>query len=451
MGSTPSRAAIYVRISKDAEKLGLGVERQEDGCRQLADRQGWGVAAVLSDNDISAWSGKHRPAYEQLLAGLADGTFDGLVIWNGDRLTRRVGDLLELIKLIDGHNIPVAAVAAGLIDLTTAGGVMNAIQLANYAQYESAIKSERIRAQKRQLATSGGYNGGMRPLGFEKDGVTHHATEAAMLRKAAEDILDGRSINSISKETGVARRTLHRALLGPRIAGLRSFHGEVVGEAEWEPILDRATWEQLRVVITDPRRKVTKPARSYLLTGMVWAVDEDGQLLDKMLGRPDNGTRRYLAEKPKQRSIAADPLEAHVIDMILRRFDTVQPMAPQPVDDAATSAAAEVVQLEQEMSELADLRGQGAITVAEWMAARGPLQERLEAARAAIPTRRTPTAAQSFWTTPGALRSAWAGADTFQRQREILQAVVERVEVGPARTRGSVFDTSRIRIVPRRV
>ena len=67
--NTARRAAIYARISNDPGTAnddqprrggnGLGVQRQQDDCRALADQLGWEVVAVHVDNDISAYSGLH--------------------------------------------------------------------------------------------------------------------------------------------------------------------------------------------------------------------------------------------------------------------------------------------------------------------------------------------------------------------------------------------------------
>ena len=59
---TARSAAIYVRISQDRGGAGLGVERQEHECRALAQRLGWTVVDVYCDNDLSAFSGRRRPA-----------------------------------------------------------------------------------------------------------------------------------------------------------------------------------------------------------------------------------------------------------------------------------------------------------------------------------------------------------------------------------------------------
>ena len=70
MSSNKTRAAaIYCRISRDAEQEGLGVARQEEDCRALAGKSGFTVAEVYTDNDISAStkSRKARPAYDRML------------------------------------------------------------------------------------------------------------------------------------------------------------------------------------------------------------------------------------------------------------------------------------------------------------------------------------------------------------------------------------------------
>ena len=67
------RAAIYVRISSDRAGAGMGVARQEEDCRALCERLGWQVADVYRDNDVSAFSGQTRPAWQQLNSDIAAG------------------------------------------------------------------------------------------------------------------------------------------------------------------------------------------------------------------------------------------------------------------------------------------------------------------------------------------------------------------------------------------
>src|SRR5664280_1719093 len=86
---TLTNAAIYARISLDAEGEGKGVKRQVEDCHKLAQDLGWPVAEEYVDNDHSAYSGKPRPAYERMLADIKSGAIDAVLVYNLDRLTRR--------------------------------------------------------------------------------------------------------------------------------------------------------------------------------------------------------------------------------------------------------------------------------------------------------------------------------------------------------------------------
>lgn len=55
--------AVYARISQDRSGDELGVTRQLEDCRAEAERRGWTVAEEYVDDDVSAFSGRKRPAY----------------------------------------------------------------------------------------------------------------------------------------------------------------------------------------------------------------------------------------------------------------------------------------------------------------------------------------------------------------------------------------------------
>src|SRR4051794_23658042 len=109
-------AAIYARISKDRDGTQLGIQRQLADCRAEADRLGWTVAEEYVDDDISAYSGKRRPAYERMLDDIADGYRDAILVWHIDRLHRRPIELEELYRICQG---------AGVGDLQTVHGAFD--------------------------------------------------------------------------------------------------------------------------------------------------------------------------------------------------------------------------------------------------------------------------------------------------------------------------------------
>ena len=72
-----------------------------EDCRRLAEQVGWPIAQEYVDNDLSAYSGKRRPAYQQMLTDLADGLRDAVICYHVDRLTRRPVELEHFVATVD--------------------------------------------------------------------------------------------------------------------------------------------------------------------------------------------------------------------------------------------------------------------------------------------------------------------------------------------------------------
>jgi hypothetical protein len=224
-------------------------------------------------------------------------------------------------------------------------------------------------------------------------------------------------------------------LTNPRLAGLRVHQGEVIGEAAWPAILNRESFDELQAVLRDPRRKHARPAR-YLLTGLV-CTPEGVKLTGKRISRSDRPLKR--AYKGPGVSIDADKLETFVVEYVLVHTDDVVLPGTQ-----APRTPSQVTELERELDELAALRGQGTISLREWMAAKKPLDARLEAARKqAPPPAKVPHGVTAALSRPGGLRQDWPEMSDDARRRALAQ-VLDRVVIHPVGPAGRAFDPDRI-------
>jgi DNA invertase Pin-like site-specific DNA recombinase len=443
-------AVIYARISKDEAGDHLGVERQEKRCRTLAAERGLIVTDVFVDNDVSAYSRKPRPQFERLVELLKDGDVSDVITYHVDRLYRRATDLERLVDVIEVSGAHVHTCAAGELDLSSASGQLVARIVGATAQHESARMGERIRMKHDELAASGRPPGGRAPYGYawgyEPDPATGamrrnyvvHDAEATAVRRMAERVLEGASALAIAREldaAGISTRegrpwhssSVRASLVNPAVAGVRVHRREIAGTGSWPAILQRSLWEEVRAVLADPSRRRTRPARKYLLSGLVTTAKGE-----PMTGAPDTKNRErriYRALTNGALSIGADELEDWVVKAVLSVLDD----APLPPRDQTTEAGAVEV-IERELEELATLRGAGTISLPEWLAARAPLQERLAAARKdAGRARRTSKAARMI-SAPGEARRRWPDLD-FATRREVIESVLLGIEVAPA-TRG---------------
>ncbi len=312
--------------------------RQLDDCRALAQRQGWRVLDEYVDDDVSAWSGKPRPAYRRMLTAISDCRHDAVIVWHQDRLFRHPKELEEYIEVCAQRAVPTVACVSGELDLTTSDGQLVARMLGAVARKESDDKSRRVRRKHEELAHAGKLSGGgTRPYGYLVDGRTLHPDEVPYVREAARRVLAGESLRSVAADfnaRGVrtvtgrtwSTRSLRAFLISARISGQREYHGTIVAKAEWPAIISPAETARLRTSLTDPARRTTRTVRRYLLAGGLLRCGLCGAVL---ISRPRaDGARRYICPKVPGRegcggiAILADPLETFVRDAVLYRLDT---------------------------------------------------------------------------------------------------------------------------------
>lgn len=289
MAHMATMCAVYARISSD-DGSALGVARQVEDCRREVRRRGWEVAEVYTDNDVSASKGKIRPEFERMLGDVRAGHIDAITVWDVDRLTRTPRELEDIITFADDHNLKLASVG-GEVDLATEQGRLTARLKGSVARYEVEQSSRRLRRKHEELARAGSPNG-PRAYGYTR---THkdngpgtkkvpvdvvNPEEAAIIREVATRILEGEGLWRIAKDLtarGITTprggpwqsQTLRRMVLKPRNAGLRAHNGRIVGEAAWEAILDRDTFDRVTAKLTDPARRSNNRGTEvrYLLTG----------------------------------------------------------------------------------------------------------------------------------------------------------------------------------------
>ena len=158
----------YLRISQDRGASFLSVENQRADVQALAVRLGLTIDVEFFDNDVSAYSGKHRPGYHQLVEAVAGGPCTVLV-WHLDRLYRRMRELEDLLLLVEAQAVRIETVRGGALDLNSHEGRLQARMLVSMASYESGHKGDRIALAARRSAERGDWHGPRR-VGLRRGG-----------------------------------------------------------------------------------------------------------------------------------------------------------------------------------------------------------------------------------------------------------------------------------------
>lgn len=493
-------AVIYTRISSNRSAgAGVGIARQELLCRELVEHRGYQIEQVFPEDDTSAYSGKPRPQYKQLLEVMRSGTIRVVLAYHTDRIHRSPVELEEFITICEAHNVRVETVLAGPIDLSTPTGRMGARVYGAVAKYETEHNVERLTAQKREAAKAGKWSGGGRPYGYEKDGITIRDCEAPVIRDSVAKLIAGESrisvvrwLNDSGRFTSSGQKwqlgnflqmlKKKRYVIGGKCPawcaedcdiphGIRLHEPENGGPksehpAEWPGIIPMADYELMMARLKESSQTWDHgliKGRSYLLSGLAFC----GSCGSAMYGQRRNpGTgvyqRRYrckaynnCGERVGCGRVFRDApaLDEFITEAVLTRLDS-----PTVVAALANSAdQAEVQTLAEELMRLKVRRKDIARKLA---LARGDeeadINVMLETVRDAI--EQTQTALGKFQSKKsaailprsGRLFQAWEEANIAWR-RDVISLIAGKIIVNPAgKTRpkwnGHIFDINLIEV-----
>jgi DNA invertase Pin-like site-specific DNA recombinase len=455
-----TRALIYCRISQDRTGGGLGVDRQREDCEALANRNGWDVLEVYVDNDISAFSGKKRPAYRRMLADLDEGKATVVIVWHTDRLTRSIVELEEYIDLSEKRGISTHTVQAGTVDLATPSGRMTARILGAVARQESEHKGERVARARRQKALAGEWMGGIRPFGWgmptgetkkkvdrktgeevdapELDMMKAVPEEAEALRHWTDEMLSGASIRSLVKwcaDKGVlttrgnpvSHTDMRDMLLRPRNAGIAVYRGEEVGRGKWEPIVDEAKYRAVVAILKDPARTTTPGATPKWLGSLLYRCGRGDcphfVYVTQSGGRSYPSYRCQTGHGGGRRAETTDQFVEDTIVERLSRDDAHDLLLPSPGDVDVSGLQAEAEAIRGRMRDLGGLFGAGQLELAPFTEGMDTARAQLEGVTVRLAQAATADPLAALVGAPD-VRKAWKALG-LDRQRAVLRAALE--------------------------
>lgn len=458
---------------------GLGVERQREDCLELAERKGWHVVEVYQDNDVSATTGKPRPAFERMTREIEAGRIQGIVCWDVDRLTRTPRELEDLIDWADKLGLHLASVG-GEIDLATPQGRMTARIKGTVARHEIEQSSGRIRRRNAQLAKQGEHRG-MRPFGWQvgpDKRLVVDPGEAAIVREAYRRLLAGEGVYTVAmdfnrrglvtlKGNPWTTASLRSVVKRWRNCGVSIYRGEEVGQGQWEPIVDRATHERLLALLSDPSRRKGTPRGTrprYLLSHLIHCGVCGGKLAgagaSEIQVKRANGSAvrrfppRYVCKQAGCQSVVRrmDHIDTYVSERILANLERSGVQVLGGDSAAADDARARIEALEAKLSLAADQFADDLLTPDQLQRINAKVRPQLQTAQADLRRALPPTDGLSEFTGSTA-RQAWADADLDQR-RMVLRALVDagmRIDVDrsggkPGRHARNTFNPETVRI-----
>jgi site-specific DNA recombinase len=167
------RCAVYTRKSTDEglDKEFTSLDAQREAGRAFVKSQaplGWTCLSTRYDDGGFTGGNMDRPALKRLLADVASGSIDCVVVYKVDRLSRSLLDFARMMETFDQHHVAFVSVTQQFNTATSMGRLVLNVLL-SFAQFEREIISERTRDKIAAARRKGKWAGGHPVLGYDID------------------------------------------------------------------------------------------------------------------------------------------------------------------------------------------------------------------------------------------------------------------------------------------
>jgi DNA invertase Pin-like site-specific DNA recombinase len=317
--------AIYTRKSSEEglEQEFNSLDAQYEACKAYIASQrheGWTLVRDRYDDGGISGGTMERPALKALLADVASGKVDVIVLYKIDRLTRSLADFARIVEQLEKANASFVSITQSFNTKTSMGRLMLHVLL-SFAQFEREVGAERVRDKIAASKAKGMWMGGTVPLGYdavEKKLVVNHA-EVETIRVIFDRFVALKSVQATlqwAKREGLVTKRRERSgnVIGGRTfeyGSLRSllsnrlYVGEIehngrVHQGQHDAIVDRAMFERAQEILSNLRKTAVRGPKlvsASLLQGLI--VDRHGRTMGPVHTLRNGQRFRYYVTHPK--------------------------------------------------------------------------------------------------------------------------------------------------------
>ncbi|WP_035845147.1 recombinase family protein [Kitasatospora azatica] len=295
-----------------------------------------------------------NPGWTALLAALRAKEFQHVFLHQAERLESHPFALAELLTLATEHRLRLHGHPHDLNDQAVRAELLRTAERACRTARET---SERARRAHRQAAADGRtHGGGLRRFGYTPGLTAVVEHEAQVVRELFARFLAGESLRSLAVDlndrqipTAYGNKWtvsgVGRLLEAPRYAGLRVLDGTVVRApdgsyvtADWPACVSVDDWEaaqHLRAARAREQAATRRPRREYPLTSLLRCTRCERHMVGSMIGSYPTyacTSNSSLEAVHCSRHIGAESLEAHVAEHAISLLEAL------PVDALPSGA-----------------------------------------------------------------------------------------------------------------
>jgi site-specific DNA recombinase len=350
---TRVRCAIYTRKSTEEgleqEFNSLDAQRESGEAFILSQKSaGWELVPDHYDDGGFSGGSMDRPALARLMADIAAGRVDAVVVYKVDRLSRSLLDFAKMMEVFEKHRISFVSVTQQFNTASSMGRLILNVLL-SFAQFEREMIAERTRDKMGAARRKGKWVGGMPGLGYDVVGgkLVVNEAEAALVREIFElylkeqsllrvtEILNGRGARLKSWRTKKGtphggglwtKGTVRRLLASPTYIGKVEYRGEVY-PGEHKAIVDAGVFKKVQDRLAAARadsKGSSSNRHGFLLRGLIRCT-RCNSVMTSVCSRKGRKVYRYYACNAVHhrgtsacdvRSVPAEAFEKFVVDKV---------------------------------------------------------------------------------------------------------------------------------------
>lgn len=295
---------IYARFSSH-KQTEQSIEGQLSVCKEYAKNNGYTVVGEYIDRAVTGTS-DNRPQFLKMIEDSANGTFNGVLVYQLDRFARDRYDSANYKRKLKNNGVKVLSAREHISD--DASGILVESVLEGMAEYFSVELGQKVKRGMQINADKCYYNGGTIPIGLKAVEVERIARTgqkpiikrkfaideetAPIVRKVFNMYISGDTMADIvrylnnqqiktSRGNEFNKNSIHRILLDKKYAGIYSYNGVDIPNGIPQ-LIDTNTFERVKEIMF---RNKKAPARArakteYLLTTKLFC----GHCKDMMVG-----------------------------------------------------------------------------------------------------------------------------------------------------------------------
>lgn len=327
--------SIYCRVSTEEQsENGYSIDEQKRLLEEWCKANDYIIYKCYSDRGISGKNIKDRPGLKELLRDAKERKFDMVISWKINRISRRLEDVLKIVKLLEENNITFKSYSEPF-ETDTPAGRMQFQMMALIGEFERGTIAQNVKMGMIAKAKSGNWCGG-RVLGYDlvpnnspeeekkgKNKLEINEKEAEIVRFIFNEYSKGKGYKAITnqinklgyktkKGNNFSVGSIRDILTNPVYIGEIRYNvrqnwsekrrrdinpNPIRVKGKHEAIIDKELWDKVQLILES---KKGKPSRiydgEYPLTGILRCPKcGAGMVISRTTNTLADGTKKRIA------------------------------------------------------------------------------------------------------------------------------------------------------------